>query len=64
MEDFENFIDDFEIMHEDVIMRLFCKALVTDVAFWFKNLEVDSIGSWDDFRLLFMRYWGQNKSDD
>ena len=64
MEAFENFIDDFEIIHEDVVMRLFCKYLVRDTAFWFKNLEPNSIGSWDDFCLLFMRYWGKNKSDE
>lgn len=64
MEAFENFIDDFEIIHEDVVMRLFWKSLVRDAAFWFKNMEVDSIGSWADFCLLFMRYWGKNKSDD
>jgi hypothetical protein len=64
MKAFEKFIDDFEVMHEDVVMRLFCKYLVRDVAFWFKNLEVGSIGSWDDFHCIFMRYWGKNKSDD
>jgi hypothetical protein len=64
MEDFEKFIDYFEFMHEDVVMRLFCKPLVRNVSFWFKNLEVGSIGSWDDFCRLFMRYWGKNKSDD
>ena len=33
-------------------------------AFWFKNLEADSIGSWADFHLLFMRYWSKNKYDE
>jgi len=47
LEAFHNFIDNFEIMHEDVVMRLFSKSLVGDVALWFKNMEVDSIGSLD-----------------
>jgi hypothetical protein len=64
MESFENFIDDFEIMHEDVVIRLFCKFLCGDVAFWFKKLKADSISSWVDFRHIFMRHWGENKSCD
>jgi hypothetical protein len=39
MESFEDFIDNFEIMHEDVILRLFSKSLVRDVALWFRNLK-------------------------
>jgi hypothetical protein len=38
---FENFVDNFEIVHEDVTMRLFSKSLVRDVSLWFKGLEVD-----------------------
>ena len=41
---FQNVIDNLEIMYEDVVMRLFAKYLVGDVALWFKNLEVGSIG--------------------
>jgi hypothetical protein len=61
---FQNFIDNLEIMHEDVVMRLFSKSLVGDVALWFKNLEVGSIGSWDELYGAFSRYWGGNKSFD
>jgi hypothetical protein len=43
---FENFVDQFEIVHDDVIMRLFSKSLFRDVAIWFKGLRDDSIGSW------------------
>ena len=64
MEAFKNFIDDFEIIHEDVVMRLFCKSLVRDVAFWFKNLEADSISSWTKLSYAFLKYWGENKSLD
>jgi hypothetical protein len=44
-------------MHEDVVMRLFSKYLVGDVALWFKNIEVGSIGSWDELFGAFSRYW-------
>ena len=35
LESFHNFIDNFEIMHEDVVMRLFSKSFAEDVGFWF-----------------------------
>ena len=44
--DFENFLDQFEIVHDDVIMRIFSKTLFRDVAAWFKGLRADSISSW------------------
>jgi hypothetical protein len=64
LESFEDFIDRFEIVHEDVIMRLFSKSLIRDVVVWFKGLRVDSIGSWVDFSNAFLKYWGENKSLD
>jgi hypothetical protein len=48
VEDFKNFIHQFDIFHEDVTMRLFCKSLLGDPVVWFKGLGVDSIGSWVD----------------
>jgi hypothetical protein len=61
MESFENFIDNFEIMHEDIILRLFSKSLVGDAALWFRNMKACSICSWTDFHHVFLRYWGENK---
>jgi hypothetical protein len=62
METFECFTDNFEIIHEDVFMRTLCKYLYGDVGFWFRNLKVDSISSWNDLRNVFLRYWGEKKS--
>jgi hypothetical protein len=45
VEAFESFIDQLEIVHEDVTMRLFSKSLLGDVVVWFKGLGFDSIGS-------------------
>jgi hypothetical protein len=61
---FENFVDNFEIVHEDVTMRLFSKSLVRDVALWFKGLEVDSFSSLVELYDAFSKYWGENKSFD
>ena len=64
MEAFHNFIDNFEMVHEDVVLRLFSKSLVRDAALWFKNMEDGSIGSLDDLYNTFSISWGENKSLD
>jgi hypothetical protein len=64
LESFEDFIDRFEIVHEDVIMRFFSKSLFRDVVVWFKGLRADSIGSWIKFYNSFLKHWGENKSLD
>jgi hypothetical protein len=48
-------------MHEDVVIRLFAKYFIGDVALWFKNIEVGSIGSWDELFGAFSWYWVENK---
>jgi hypothetical protein len=45
LEAFENFVDQFEIVHDDITMRLFSKSLVGDVVVWFKGLGAYSICS-------------------
>jgi hypothetical protein len=64
LESFEDFVERFEIVHEDVIMRFFSKSLIRDVVVWFKGLRDDSIGSWIEFSNVFLKYWGKNKSLD
>jgi hypothetical protein len=64
MESFEYFVDNFKIMHEDVILRLFSKSLVEDGYFCFRNMKACSICSWTDFHRVFLRYWGKIKYVD
>jgi hypothetical protein len=64
IEAFENFIDQFEIVHEDVVMRLFSHSLSGDVVVWFRCLEAGSIGSWTELYHAFLKCWGENKSLD
>ena len=64
LECFNDFIDHFQIVHEDVIMRFFSKSLIRDAAIWFKNLRANSIGSWTEFNNAFLKHWGENKSLD
>ena len=56
IEYFEDFVDNFKIMHEDIILRLFSKSLVEDAALWFINLKACSIFLWTDFHRVFLRY--------
>ena len=62
--DLENFLDQFEIVHDDVIMRIFSKTLFKDIAIWFKGMRDDSIGSWIELSNSFLKHWGENKSID
>ena len=64
MSSFQDFIDNLEILHEYIIMRLFSKSLIGYAALWFKNMEVSSIGSWDELYDTFLKYWGERKSFD
>jgi hypothetical protein len=62
MEAFECFTNNLEIIHEDVFMRTFSQSLHRNARIWFRNLKVDSIGSWIDFHDCFMIYWSEKKS--
>ena len=61
MEAFERFVDQFEIVHDDVAVRLFSQSLSGDVVVWFKCLGVSSIGSWIELCNAFIKWWGENK---
>ena len=61
---FENFVDQFEIVDDDVIMRLFSKYLFKYASIWFRGLRAHSIGSWIELTNDFLKHWGENKSLD
>jgi hypothetical protein len=64
LEAFEIFVDQFDIVHDDVSMRLFSQSLCGDVYVWFRCLEAGSIGSWTELCHTFLKCWGENKSLD
>jgi hypothetical protein len=64
LESFEDFVERFEIVHEDVIMRFFSKSLIIDVVVWFKVLRDDSVGLWIELSNFLLKYWGKKKSLD
>jgi hypothetical protein len=64
LEAFERFVDQFEIVHDDVVMSLFSQSLSGDVVVWFRCLEAGFVGSWTELCHAFLKCWGENKSLD
>ena len=55
---FIDMLNDYEIEHEDVVMKLFVHSLVEDARDWFKRLPDDNIYSWSDLESLFKEQYG------
>jgi hypothetical protein len=64
IQDFEHFIDLFEIDHDDVCMRAFSQSLKGDTKEWFKHLHLETISSWEELKNVFLKFWGKKKSLD
>jgi hypothetical protein len=64
VQDFENFIDFFEIDHDDVCMRAFSQSLKGDTKYWFKHLQPEIINSWEELKNVFLKFWGKKKYFD
>jgi hypothetical protein len=61
IQDFEHFIDLFEIDHDDVCMRAFSQSLKGDTKDWFKHLQPETISSWEELKNVFLKFWGKRK---
>ena len=48
LRDFSGLLNDYEVEHEDVVIKLFVYSLTEDARDWFKRLPNDSITSWSD----------------
>ena len=57
---FIDMLNDYEVEHEDVVMKLFVHSLTEDVRDWFRRLPDDSITSWSDLEKLFKEQYGDN----
>jgi hypothetical protein len=64
IQEFEHFIDLFEIDHDDVCMRAFSQSLKGDTKEWFKHLQPETISSWEELKSVFSKFWGKKKSLD
>ena len=55
---FNDMLIDYEVEHEDVVMKLFVHSLTEDARDWFRRLSNDSICSWDDLEKNFKEQYG------
>ena len=53
LRDFLDLLNDYEVEHEDVVMKLFVHSLTEDAREWFRRLPNDSITSWVDLEKFF-----------
>ena len=49
---------DYDIKHEDVIMKLFVHSLTKDARDWFRRLSNDSIFTWEKLEKYFKENYG------
>jgi hypothetical protein len=61
IQDFDHFIDLFEIDHDDVCMRALSQSLKEDTKDWFKHLHPETISSWEELKNAFLKFWGKKK---
>ena len=55
---FIDMLNDYEVEHEDVVMKLFVHSLIEDARDWFKRLPDDNIFSWNDLESSSKeKYW-------
>jgi hypothetical protein len=50
-------VGDFDVEHEDVVMRMFVSTLEGEVRAWYKSLPDASIDEWDSFQKKFTESW-------
>ena len=48
---------DFNVEHEDVVMRMFVPTLEWEARAWYKSLPDASIDGWDSFQDKFIERW-------
>ena len=55
---FIDMLNDYEVEHEDVVMKFFVHSLIEDARYWFRIFPNDSIKSWNDLEVLFKGQYG------
>jgi hypothetical protein len=56
-------MENAEVEHEDVAMRLLASSLTEDVQRWFRGLPDNHIASYEDFSKLFKNRWTTKKDN-
>jgi hypothetical protein len=56
-------VDDFDVEHEDVVMRMFVSTLEGEARAWYKSLPDASIDGWDSFQEKFIERWADKQDN-
>jgi hypothetical protein len=59
--EFSRVVDDFDVEHEDVVMRMFVSTLEGEARTWYKSLPDASIDGWDSFQEKFIERWADKQ---
>lgn len=60
---FTDMLNDYKVVHEDVVMKLFIHSLVEDARDWFRRFSDDYLSSWDDMVRCFEEHYGDQRND-
>lgn len=55
-----NFIDNFEIEHKDVVMKMFIQSIINYARDWYRSMCDASISSWNEFKYMFKQQYGDH----
>ena len=53
-------LNEFEVEHEYVVMKLFVHSFIEDAKDWLKRFPDDCINSWNDMEKFFKEQYGDN----
>jgi hypothetical protein len=56
-------LNDYEVEHKDVVMKLFVHSLVEDARDWFRIFLDNYISSWNDMVGCFKEHYGDQTND-
>ena len=61
IEDFCSFVENFNVEHLDVVLRLFFQLLDGEARKWFKTLYDHTITTWEEMENSFTQKWGEKR---
>lgn len=51
-------MNDYEVEHEDVVLKLFVQSLIEDARDWYRGMPTASISYWEEFEIFFKEKYG------
>lgn len=57
---FKDMLNDYEVEHEDVVMKLFVHSLIEDARDWYRRSPHDNISFWEDLEKCLKEQYKDN----